>query len=164
MWSSIQTVEIRSVEFREISSKLSAKLFILENIHLSDAFPNASRDFLLEYSVWTQNHCQCTQSLEIAGLEAWPRVPHTVEGCLFLSSGDRLNSCFLLACLAVFCLMYAYEGQDPVEKMDLEETLKIYLLEETHSSHLGHSGWPRSSCSCSFAALSAAKWLVLYLG
>lgn len=146
-----------------MGSEFSAKLFILENIHLSDAFPNASRDFFLEYSVWTQNHCQCTQSLEIVGLEACPGVPHTTEGCLFLSSGDRLNSCFLLACLAVFCLTYVYEGLDPVQKMDLEETLKFYFIEEMHSSHLGHGGWPRSSCLCSFAALSAAKWLVLYL-
>jgi len=60
--------------------------------------------------------------------EAWPRVPRTTEGSLFLSSGERLSSCLLLACLAVFWLMYTHKGLDPVEKMDLEETLERHLF------------------------------------
>lgn len=102
---------------------------MLENTHLSDAFLNASGYFTLEHSVRIQNGRQRTQSLEKAVSEAWPGVPHAAEGWLTsLSSGERPNSCFLLACLAVFWLTYAHEGQDPVEKMDLEETLKRHLF------------------------------------
>lgn len=41
---------------------------------------------------------------------------------------EKLKSYFLLACLADFWLMCACKGLHPVEKMDLEETLKRHLF------------------------------------
>lgn len=56
--------------------------------------------------------------------------------------GRDLNSCFLLARLAVFWLPYAREGLDPVEKMDLKETLKrhLFLKRCCSSTALGTAG------------------------
>lgn len=65
--------------------------------------------------------------------------PHTAEHCLFSSSGEKLNSFFLLRCFAVFWLTYAQKAPVPVEKMDHEESLETSFLEEEWQQHRGCS-------------------------
>lgn len=64
--------------------------------------------------------------------------PHTAEHCFF-SSGEKLNSFFLLCCFAVFWLTYAQKGPVPAEKMDHEESLETSFLEEEWQQHRGRS-------------------------
>lgn len=109
----------------------------------------------------TLSQGQCSQSLEMAISEAWPRVPHTAEHCLFLSSREKLNSFYLLQCLTVFWLTYAYKGPDPVEKMDLEEILETSLLEAKLQQHWGHL---RTAVSREAAACASGQSLVLENG
>lgn len=144
----------------------SHKIFILENTHSSDVFLNVSGSFFCEYSVRTLRHCQCSQSLEMAISEVWSRVSHTAEHCLFLSSEEEEAEFFLLHWLTVFCANICIQGSGSCWEGGPWGNFRDISAWREVAAVLGapqNCSQPRRCCLCFWAALGAAKWLVLDL-
>lgn len=152
-------VKIMLAQFRERSSGPSGKKIILENTHLLNAFLSVS-GYFQEYSVRTLSWCQCSQSLEMAIPEAGPRVPHTAVHCLFslLGSSWILLSAALLTCfLASTGVQRCWENGPWGNFRDISSWRDLAATPGAPQN----CSQPRSCCSCFWAALGAADWLVL---
>lgn len=111
---------------------------ILENTHLSNVFLSVSG--ILLPGIFCENPDLLSVLSEPGNgySRGSAQGPTHCRALPSLSSGEKLNSFFLLHCLPVFWLTYAYKGPVPAEKMDFEETLETSLLEEKLQQHWGH--------------------------